>query len=106
MACFNVFMTDMLLLLSRYNGRQSEAPSVFPDVMEEACAYVEAVVDAELRKRKRFPLEWDGETTSGVQWRANVAASNMYEGAKETVGFVSCLCTREAMMLLRMFSAY
>jgi hypothetical protein len=72
----------------RYNGRETDAPEVFPDAMEEACSYVEAIVDAELRKRKRYPLEWDGKTPNGVVWRANVAASNMYEGAKETVGFV------------------
>lgn len=57
--------------------------------MEEACAVVEDVVNRELRKRARLPLEWDGTDAEGKIWRANVAASNCYEGAKESVGFVS-----------------
>ena len=68
--------------------------------MEEACQYVERVVNAEMHKRRRFPLEWGGEpprrpdgtsddTADGknIIWRANVAASNCYEGTKEGVGF-------------------
>lgn len=46
-----------------------------------------------MRKRKRYPLEWAGEssenddtTAEPVIWRANVAAANCYEGAKESVG--------------------
>ena len=57
--------------------------------MEQACTIVEQVVNDELRKRRRFPLEWDGLDTEGKVWRANVAASNCYEGAKESVGYVS-----------------
>lgn len=58
--------------------------------MEEACKYIEKVVNDELRKRVRFPLEWGGSSGSdGYMWRANVAAANCYEGAKETVGFHS-----------------
>ena len=58
--------------------------------MEEACKYIEKVVNDELRKRARFPLEWGGSSGSdGYMWRANVAAANCYEGAKETVGFHS-----------------
>lgn len=83
----------------RYNGRQTEAPSPFPDAMAEACEYIERVVNAEMRKRPRFPLEWggepsgtkpdDGSTGEPVIWRANVAASNRYEGSQESVGFHS-----------------
>ena len=62
---------------------------MFPELMEEACQYVEAVVNAEMRKRKRYPLEWPGSEDSEFIWRANVAASNCYEGAKESVGFHS-----------------
>ena len=65
--------------------------------MAEACEYVESVVNAEMRKRSRFPLEWGGEpgpstsdeTGEPIIWRANVAASNRYEGAQESVGFHS-----------------
>lgn len=64
--------------------------------MEEACEIIERVVNAEMRRRKRFPLEWGGGPLQGgmpledkVIWRANVAAANCYEGAKESVGFHS-----------------
>jgi len=57
--------------------------------MEEACSYIEKIVNDEMRKRKRFPLEWGGAGTEGQIWRANVAASNCYEGRKESVGFHS-----------------
>lgn len=57
--------------------------------MEEACNIIEQVVNDEMRKRKRFPLEWAGTTDSDLIWRANVAASNCYEGGKESVGFHS-----------------
>ena len=83
-----------------YNGAapKDRAPT-FPPAMEEACKYVERVVNEEMHKRTRFPLEWGGEPPRGsdeefapeggkkIIWRANVAASNCYEGAKETVGF-------------------
>jgi 2OG-Fe(II) oxygenase superfamily len=72
-----------------YNGRKTEPPSVFSDAMEEACNYVEKIVNDQMRKRKRFPLEWGGAGTEGQMWRANVAASNCYEGGKESVGFHS-----------------
>ena len=54
--------------------------------------YIEKVVNEELAKRQRYPLEYggnEGEGTEGYTWRANVAASNCYEGAKESVGFHS-----------------
>lgn len=67
--------------------------------MEEACEYIERVVNAEMHKRERFPLEWGGDPLESTQstttareriiWRANVAASNRYEGASESVGFHS-----------------
>ncbi|KAI0780770.1 hypothetical protein BD413DRAFT_500028 [Trametes elegans] len=76
-----------------YNGRPTEPPPVFPPPMEEACEIVERVVNAEMRKRSRFPLEWGGypaqEGEEPLLWRANVAASNCYAGAKESVGFHS-----------------
>ncbi|EKM55474.1 uncharacterized protein PHACADRAFT_184269 [Phanerochaete carnosa HHB-10118-sp] len=80
----------------RYNGRQTDLPTSFPEAMAEACEYVERIVNAEMRKRPRFPLEWGGEPAPGaspgeaddlVVWRANVAASNRYEGSQESVGF-------------------
>ena len=85
--------------IRRYNGRKTEPPDPFPPAMEEACKYIERVVNAEMRKRKRFPLEWGGEPPESsrdsesdgqpIIWRANVAASNRYEGSQESVGFHS-----------------
>ncbi|KAI0006053.1 hypothetical protein BJV74DRAFT_801836 [Russula compacta] len=76
-----------------YNGRQGEVSKKFPSLMEEACRIVEETVNAEMRKRKRFPLEWGGDPGDpdgqGLIWRANFAAANCYEGAKEAVGFHS-----------------
>ncbi|KAI0748283.1 hypothetical protein C8Q80DRAFT_1171010 [Daedaleopsis nitida] len=76
-----------------YNGRPTDPPPTFPPPMEEACEIIERVVNEEMRKRRRFPLEWDGypvkDGEQPVLWRANVAASNCYEGAKESVGFHS-----------------
>ncbi len=61
--------------------------------MEEACEIIEGVVNEVMRKRSRFPLEWGGypvkDGEQPVLWRANVAASNCYEGGKESVGFHS-----------------
>lgn len=68
--------------------------------MEEACGYIERVVNDEMRKRPRFALEWGGNPGTGnpksdgsgnekIVWRANVAASNCYEGTEESVGFHS-----------------
>ncbi|PIL24143.1 hypothetical protein GSI_13896 [Ganoderma sinense ZZ0214-1] len=76
-----------------YNGRPTDPPLTFPSPMEEACEIIERVVNEEMRKRKRYPLEWAGypvkDGEEPVLWRANVAASNCYEGAKESVGFHS-----------------
>lgn len=58
--------------------------------MEEACYIIESVVNAEMRKRKRFDMEWRPPSdTPEPLWQANVAASNCYEGGKETVGWHS-----------------
>lgn len=62
--------------------------------MEEACQIIEHIVNAEMRKRQRFPLEWGAWHTSDkdaepLLWRANVAASNCYAGAKENICFHS-----------------
>jgi alkylated DNA repair dioxygenase AlkB len=70
----------------RYNGRRTDPPGVFPSEMEEACEIIEQVVNEEMRKRKRFSLEWAGDGAESQIWRANVAAANCYEGAKEGVG--------------------
>ncbi|EFI28401.1 hypothetical protein CC1G_13935 [Coprinopsis cinerea okayama7 len=71
-----------------YNGRATSAPATFPEPMERACQIVEKVVNEELSKRKRYDLEW-GEPGTPSVWRANVAASNCYEGSKESVGWHS-----------------
>lgn len=58
--------------------------------MEKACKYVEEIVNDEMRKRERLPFEWTGHRGAGGRlWHANVAASNCYEGAQESVGFHS-----------------
>ena len=57
--------------------------------MEAACEYVEKVVNEEMSKRDRFPLEWAGHKPGDQLWYANVAATNCYEGRKESVGFHS-----------------
>ncbi|KAG7098764.1 hypothetical protein E1B28_000673 [Marasmius oreades] len=73
-----------------YNGRPTDAPEVFPSPMEEACEIIEKIVNNELQKRPRLPLEWAGDgDPSGLLWRANVAASNCYEGRNESVGWHS-----------------
>ncbi|CAL1704966.1 unnamed protein product [Somion occarium] len=94
-----IILDLMAFRLRRYNGAAEKSTPVFPPAMEEACKYVERIVNEEMHKRTRFPLEWGGEPpkssdedfapTDGkkIIWRANVAASNCYEGAKETVGF-------------------
>ncbi|KAL6305386.1 hypothetical protein BKA93DRAFT_731412 [Sparassis latifolia] len=78
-----------------YNGRPTAPPSAFPPAMEEACEIIERVVNGEMGRRKRFPLEWGGappdidNPAEVILWRANVAAANRYEGTKESVGFHS-----------------
>ncbi|ESK92846.1 grf zinc finger family protein [Moniliophthora roreri MCA 2997] len=74
-----------------YNGRPTDPPEVFPPPMEEACEIIERLVSDELRKRPRLPLEWPGvpDDQDGLLWRANVAASNCYEGRNESVGWHS-----------------
>ncbi|KAF8894467.1 hypothetical protein BD779DRAFT_1609218 [Infundibulicybe gibba] len=73
-----------------YNGRKSDPPLSFHPEMEEACILIEKLVNNEMKKRQRFPLEWRGSSDgSGVGWKANVAASNCYEGSQEGVGFHS-----------------
>ncbi len=64
----------------------TDPPLEFPAAMEEACVIVERLVNEELRKRQRFPLEWADQPGLEHTWRANIAASNCYEGAKESVG--------------------
>ncbi|KAF9001903.1 hypothetical protein BDQ17DRAFT_1203546, partial [Cyathus striatus] len=73
-----------------YNGRKTEAPAVFFPEMEEACQIVEGIVNRELKFRSRYVLEWGGGSDDDTHnWKANVAASNCYEGASEGVGFHS-----------------
>lgn len=73
-----------------YNGRATEPPSVFPEPMERACRIVEQIVNDEMKKRKRFKLEWGAPGGSAQpEWKANVAASNCYQGGKESVGWHS-----------------
>ena len=73
----------------RYNGRRSTPPKLFPSRLEEACHYVEQTVNAEIKKRSRFSLEYAGVNDAGYNWSPNVAASNRYEGRDEGVGFHS-----------------
>ncbi|GLB35092.1 putative peptidase family M13 [Lyophyllum shimeji] len=71
-----------------YNGRKTDPPEVFPPAMEAACHIIEGIVNDQLSQRQRFPLEW-GSGNPEAKWRANVAASNCYDGSKESVGFHS-----------------
>lgn len=78
----------------RYNGRMTDPPKRFPPEMEVACKIIEQVVNKELKKRNRYSLEYGGNQnddsgTINPVWKANVAASNCYEGAEEGVGFHS-----------------
>lgn len=83
--------TGMSSIFCRYNGRAVDPPPKFPSVMEEACKIVERIVNQEMKKRQRFKLEWNSSATGDADslWRANVAASNRYQGGKESVGFHS-----------------
>ncbi|KAF8610603.1 hypothetical protein BDV93DRAFT_430572 [Ceratobasidium sp. AG-I] len=76
-----------------YAGRPTGPPLDFLPEMEEACDYVEKVVNEAIRQRPRYPLEWAGpagsDNAEAPQWRPNVAAANCYRGAKEGVGFHS-----------------
>lgn len=56
--------------------------------MEEACSHIERIVNNELKKRSPYPLEWT-EPSGQLQWHANVAAANRYDGPKDSVGFHS-----------------
>jgi len=76
-------------VVCRYNGRMTDPPTQFPPEMEEACRIVEKIVNEEIKKRTRFKQEWGGGTKGDALWRANVAASNCYQGSKESVGFHS-----------------
>ena len=83
--------TGMSSIFCRYNGRAVDPPPKFPSEMEEACQIVERIVNQEMKKRQRFKLEWNSSATGDPDslWRANVAASNRYQGGKESVGFHS-----------------
>ncbi|KAF5391947.1 hypothetical protein D9757_001793 [Collybiopsis confluens] len=76
-----------------YNGRVTDTQDTFTPEMEEACQIIERLVTQEIRKRSfRYPLEWSGGDTGSqtdLLWRANVAASNRYEGRTESVGWHS-----------------
>ncbi|KAH9997255.1 hypothetical protein BJV77DRAFT_984201 [Russula vinacea] len=75
-----------------YNGRRGEVSKQFPSPMEEACRIVEKL---SMRRcaNATVSLEWGGDPDDpdgqGLTWRANFAAANCYEGAKEGVGFHS-----------------
>ncbi|TFK29795.1 hypothetical protein FA15DRAFT_581456 [Coprinopsis marcescibilis] len=72
-----------------YNGRRTVPPDTFPEPMEKACKIIEEIVNREISKRKRYPLEYGESSSTPSVWRANVAASNCYEGSKESVGWHS-----------------
>ncbi|CAE6462070.1 unnamed protein product [Rhizoctonia solani] len=76
-----------------YAGRPTAPPHPFLPEMEEACDYIEKVVNEAIKQRPQYPLEWAGEEGSSKgeapQWRPNVAAANCYRGAQEAVGYHS-----------------
>lgn len=67
-----------------YMGRkaydENEGLHAFLPEMLQAREIIERIVNEELARKHRFPLEFDGS------WSANVAAANCYRGATETVG--------------------
>jgi hypothetical protein len=87
------------LTIFRYNGRPTAPPLPFPPEMEEACGYIEKVVNEAIGQRPRYPLEWAGSSDNDQgevpQWRPNVAAANCYRGGKEGVGYHSDQMTCE-----------
>ena len=89
----------------RYAGRPTGPPLDFLPEMEEACDYVEKVVNEAIRQRPRYPLEWAGPAGSDdaevPQWRPNVAAANCYRGAKEGVGFHSDQMTCKSCLFIK-----
>ncbi|KAG9124725.1 hypothetical protein FRC07_010460, partial [Ceratobasidium sp. 392] len=72
-----------------YNGRPTAPPRPFLPEMEEACDYVEKIVNEAIRQRPQYPLEWADSSKEASQWRPNVAAANCYRGGKEGVGYHS-----------------
>lgn len=87
---FLILFTPYINYISRYNGRKTGVPDVFPPEMEEACKIIEEIVNKELRKRTHtYKLEWGRQGGNEPLWRANVAASNCYQGGKESVGLHS-----------------
>ncbi|KAG9081553.1 hypothetical protein FRC06_005508 [Ceratobasidium sp. 370] len=82
-----------------YNGRPTAPPQPFLPEMEEACEYVEKVVNEAIKRRPQYPLEWAGTSENDrgeiPRWRPNVAAANCYRGAKEGVGYHSDQMTCE-----------
>lgn len=90
----DIFYISFILCSRRYNGRITDPPEIFSPEMEQACQIVERIVSSELRKRSssRYALEWAGGDTGSANdllWRANVAASNRYEGRNDSVGWHS-----------------
>jgi hypothetical protein len=61
----------------------------YPDLLHQAAALIEALVNTSLRSHPRHPLEYAGE------WRANVCGANRYDGAAIGVGWhadqLSCM---------------
>ncbi|WVQ78779.1 hypothetical protein IAT38_000870 [Cryptococcus sp. DSM 104549] len=64
-----------------YSGSVQDPAKAYPPLLRRAAELVEAIVNTELEKRQRYPLEWAGE------WRANVCGANRYDGAKSSVGW-------------------
>ncbi|KAI6019682.1 hypothetical protein F5J12DRAFT_812499 [Pisolithus orientalis] len=86
-----------------YNGRPTDPPDAFPDLMEEACHYIENIVNEDMLKRGRLPLEWAGHQPGEKLWHANVAAAKLvgphsdqltYLGPYPTIASLSLGTTR------------
>ena len=76
------------LLIRHSVDRNVEPTAEYPPEMEEACQYIERLVNDTITKRERFPLEYAGDGKEGsLIWRPNVAASNCYAGGKDSVGY-------------------
>nr|ODN87339.1 hypothetical protein L203_03612 [Cryptococcus depauperatus CBS 7841] len=64
-----------------YAGAEQGKAKVYPSLLRDAADIVQKIVNIELSKRQRYPLEWAGE------WEANVCGTNRYDGAKSSVGW-------------------
>lgn len=94
--CWYICRRHVTFGFCRFSGIKDVEGSCLPSFhpqWKRPAKIIEHIVNAEMRKRRCFPLEWGGHTSDKdsepLLWRANVAASNCYAGAKENICFHS-----------------